>query len=270
MFALQQFVVVHMLTFLGQNVLGSKIIDGKIAPDNEMLYMASVQDHGGNHVCGGFLVSEDFVMTAAHCDLDLKRVVLGNHNLKKADKKMKIAKKCKHPDYKNVGHGYDIMLLKLSRPVRPSKTIQFIRLPLHEMTLKENDKCQVAGWGKINTYGSVVDNLRVVNVSVVSPQVCQNAWAQKVPGYNLPPNIICAGGYNTTKGFCQGDSGGPLVCKGMAVGIVSFNKSIPRTELGNCNYPDVPNVYTNISKYLNWITKILKGKNYKKLCVSTL
>ncbi|XP_065326844.1 granzyme B-like [Pelmatolapia mariae] len=264
MFALQQFVVVHMLTFLGQNVLGSKIIDGKIAPDNEMLYMASVQDHGGNHVCGGFLVSEDFVMTAAHCDLDLKRVVLGNHNLKKAEKKMKIAKKCKHPDYKNVGHGYDIMLLKLSTPVQPSKRIQFIRLPFHEMTLKENEKCQVAGWGKINTYGSVVDDLRVVDVSVISPQVCRKEWG------HLPPNIICAGGYNTTKGFCQGDSGGPLVWKEMAVGIVSFNKSIPRTELGNCNYPDVPNVYMDISKHHYWIRKILKEKKYKKLCVSTL
>uniref|UniRef100_A0A3Q4H1M9 trypsin n=1 Tax=Neolamprologus brichardi TaxID=32507 RepID=A0A3Q4H1M9_NEOBR len=216
MFALQLFMVIHVLTFLGQNgksplVLGSKIIDGKIAPDNEMLYMASVQDYRGNHVCGGFLVSEDFVMTAAHCDLDPKRVVLGNHNLKKADKKMKIAKKYKHPDYKNVGHGYDIMLLKVS------KRIQFIQLPFHETTLNENDKCQVAGWGKIKTYGSVVDDLRVVDVSVISPQNC---------------------GYNTTKGFCQGDSGGPLVCKGIAVGIVSFNKSIPRTKLGNCNYPD--------------------------------
>ncbi|XP_003451919.1 granzyme B(G,H) [Oreochromis niloticus] len=270
MFALQQFAVIHALTFLGQNVLGSKIIDGKIVPDNEMLYMASVQDHGGNHVCGGFLVSEDFVMTAAHCDLDLKRVVLGNHNLKKADKKMKIAKKYKHPDYRDVGHGYDIMLLKLSTPVQPSKRIQFIKLPSHEMTLKENEKCQVAGWGKINTNGSVVDDLRVADVSDISPEVCKNAWAQKVPGYNPPPNIICAGGYNTTKGFCQGDSGGPLVWKEIAVGIVSFNKSIPGTELGNCNYPDVPNVYTDISKHLDWIRKILKGKNYKKLCVSTL
>ncbi|XP_006807457.2 granzyme A-like [Neolamprologus brichardi] len=146
------------------------------------------------------------------------------------------------------------MLLKLSTPVRPSKTIQFIRLPRREMTLNENEKCRVAGWGKINTRGNVVDDLRVVDVSVISPQVCRERWG------GLPPNIICAGGYNTTKGFCQGDSGGPLVCKGIAVGIVSFNKRLPGTELGDCNYPDIPNVYTDISKHLNWIRKILQGE----------
>ncbi|KAL3978788.1 hypothetical protein ACER0C_019850 [Sarotherodon galilaeus] len=242
-------------------ILGSEIIDGTIVPDNEMLYMASVQGYRGNHICGGFLVSENFVMTAAHCDpYTPTYVVLGNHHLRRADKLViRIAEKYIHPYYQNVNRGYDIMLLKLSTPVRPNKTIQLIRLPLHEMTLNENEKCQVAGWGLTVTAGNGVDDLRVVDVSVISPQVCQNAWAQKVRGYNLPPNVICAGGYNTPKGACQGDSGGPLVCKGMAVGIVSYGRTI-RENLGNCNYPDVPNVYTDISKYLNWIRMILQGK----------
>ncbi|XP_026022487.1 duodenase-1-like [Maylandia zebra] len=254
MFALQSFVVIYALTFLGQNVLGSEIINGQIAPDNEMLYMASVLDCNGYHICGGFLVSENLVMTAAHCDLNLRYVVLGNHHLRSANKLViQIADKYKHPYYQDVGSGYDIMLLKLSRPVQTCNTIQFIRLPFREMTLNENEKCQVAGWGKINTYGNVVDNLRVVDVSVIGPQVCRERWG------GLPPNVICAGGYNTNKGFCQGDSGGPLVCKGMAVGIVSFNNLLPGTELGNCNYPDVPNVYTDISKYVNWFRRILQG-----------
>ncbi|XP_039468818.1 granzyme B(G,H)-like [Oreochromis aureus] len=265
MFALQQSAVIYALTFLGQNVLGSEIIDGTIVPDNEMLYMASVQDYRGKHICGGFLVSENFVMTAAHCDdhpiVYPTHVVLGNHHLRSADKLViQIAEKYKHSNYQDVDHGYDIMLLKLSRPVQPNKTIQFIQLPSHEMTLNENEKCQVAGWGKITTRGNVVDDLRVVGVSVISPQNCQNAWTQRIPGYILPTSVICAGGYKTTKGFCQGDSGGPLIWKGMAVGIVSYNRAIPETKLGNCNYPDVPNGYTDISKYLNWIRKILQGK----------
>ncbi len=56
----------------------------------------------------------------------------------------------------------------------------------------------------------------------------------------------------------QGDSGGPLVCNGMAVGVVSSNNNY------NCDYPDVPNVYTDISKCLPWIKKILNGtKSYE-------
>uniref|UniRef100_A0AAZ1XI20 Peptidase S1 domain-containing protein n=1 Tax=Oreochromis aureus TaxID=47969 RepID=A0AAZ1XI20_OREAU len=263
MFALQQFAVIHALTFLGQNVLGSEIINGEKAPDNEMLYMASVQDYRGNHICGGFLVSENFVMTAAHCyDWYPTHVVLGNHNLKRIrntdNDVIEIAGKYKHPYYQDVNRGYDIMLLKLSRPVRPSKTIQFIQLPLHEMTLNENEKCQVAGWGKINSYGISVDDLRVVNVSVISPQNCQNGWAQHDPRNILPTSVICAGGYKTFKGACQGDSGGPLVCKEMAVGIVSFGRFIGTKPV--CNYPDVPNVYTDISKHLYWIRMILHGK----------
>lgn len=52
----------------------------------------------------------------------------------------------------------------------------------------------------------------------------------------------------------QGDSGGPLVYNKMAVGVVSFQLR------GNCDYPNVPNVYTDLSKYLPWIQKIVKQK----------
>lgn len=55
----------------------------------------------------------------------------------------------------------------------------------------------------------------------------------------------------------QGDSGGPLVCRGMAVGVVLFNLALNSTT-GNCDYPNKPNVYTNVMKYLDWIKEIIK------------
>ncbi|XP_045905967.1 transmembrane protease serine 9-like [Micropterus dolomieu] len=239
----------HVLTCLGQNALGGKIIDGDRAPENLMLYMASLQNIRG-HVCGGFLISEDFVVSAAHCDcLNPSSVVLGTHNLKSARTERSIEKKCIPPSYENVGGGNDIMLLKLSSAVQLNERVQLIQLPKTEISMKDGEKCSVAGWGKTETGGAVVDDLRVVEVSVINPQVCKMKWQ------NLPANVLCAGGYDTKKGFCQGDSGGPLLCNGMAVGIVSFNRNY------TCNYPDVPNVYTDISKYLPWINKILKEKN---------
>ncbi|XP_050933113.1 kallikrein-12 isoform X1 [Lates calcarifer] len=187
---------------LGQQALGSEIINGNEAPENTLLYMASLQVNG-SHNCGGFLIRKDFVMTAAHCD----------------------------------GSAINI---------------------------KDNEQCRVAGWGYTRTGGWTEDNLRVVDVSIINPQVCKKEWD------GLPANVICAGGYGTNKGFCQGDSGGPLVCSGKAVGVVSFNK------YRNCNYPDVPNVYTDISKYLVWINSVsdhldhphtLKITQYPMVCV---
>ncbi|XP_030582999.1 duodenase-1-like isoform X2 [Archocentrus centrarchus] len=241
---LQKILLIHVLRCLGQIAHGSNIINGKAAPENAMQYMVSVQNNNG-HVCGGFLVTEDFVVTAAHCDIENPtHVVLSNHNLKKGHQ-IKIKNRIKHSSYQNVWLGNDIMLLKLSRKAQLGCHVQIIQLPCAEINLKENEICQVAGWGKTRTGGETVDQLREVDVSVINPQVCREQW----PG--LPANVICAGGYGTNKGFCQGDSGDPLVYNGLVVGVASFNKNY------NCTYPDVPNIYTDISKYLPWINEIL-------------
>uniref|UniRef100_A0AAQ6IR05 trypsin n=1 Tax=Anabas testudineus TaxID=64144 RepID=A0AAQ6IR05_ANATE len=242
--ALHKLLLLLVLTCHGQNGHGSEIINGEKVPENSMQYMVSVQNDQG-HVCGGFLIREDFVLTAAHCDDRVSfRVVLGTHNLKGAEKTA-IKEKYKPDAYESVGKGYDIMLLKLSRKAPLNNRVPTIQLPESGMNIQENQQCLVAGWGKTTTSGHVENELRMVDVSVIDLDVCKEYW----PG--LPANVICAGGL-TNKGFCQGDSGGPLVCNGTAAGVVSYNKDM------NCNYPDVPNVYTDVSKYLDWINKIIK------------
>ncbi|KAM9848571.1 duodenase-1-like [Aulostomus maculatus] len=234
------------LIHFGRSALGNGIINGEKAPEDAFLYMASIESKTG-HICGGFLISEDFVVTAAHCSQNFERVVLGTHNLKSKNKTVRnISMKCKHPLYTSVATGNDIMLLKLSSEVELGKNIQFIQIPSSEMEIKQEELCSVAGWGFAKTNGVMEDDLREVNVSVINLEDCKKKWP------TLPSNVICAGGYETKNGFCLGDSGGPLVCNGTAVGVVSYNKSY------NCKYPNNPNVYMNISKYLPWINKILK------------
>ncbi|XP_026200692.1 duodenase-1-like isoform X3 [Anabas testudineus] len=254
MHGLNTCLLLFLVTWLGQNANGSEIINGAKVGKKSMLFMASVQNDKG-HVCGGFLISEDFVLTAAHCDdkSDLSRVVLGTHDLKRVDNNTirRIEKKCKHPSYKNVKFGNDIMLLKLSKKAQLNKKVKLIGLPKTGKEIKDNQKCSVAGWGSTKTGGNSVDDLQVVEVPIINLNACKKQWEEVQ--FNLPANIICAGGYQTENGFCQGDSGGPLVCNKMAVGVVSFNRR-------SCDYPNVPNVYTDISKYLPWITSILKKK----------
>uniref|UniRef100_A0A3P9BBW1 Peptidase S1 domain-containing protein n=1 Tax=Maylandia zebra TaxID=106582 RepID=A0A3P9BBW1_9CICH len=262
MLSLQKILLLHVLACLGRLTHVIAIIDGEKAPENSMQYMASVQNNKGQHVCGGFLITEDFVVSAANCDdSNPTYVVLGNHNLKNGNhQKIKIENKIIHENYQQIGQGNDIMLIELSEKVKLCHRVEIIQIPHAEINLKENQVCQVAGWGTTKTRGKSVDELRVVDVSVINQRVCEEQW------HGLPANVTCAGGYETTKGFCQGDSGGPLVCHGFAVGVVSFNYK------ENCNYPNKPNVYTDISNYRRWIDEVLEKKKFPKtfFCVKHL
>ncbi|KAK5870067.1 hypothetical protein PBY51_024729 [Eleginops maclovinus] len=115
--ALHRILLLHLLTTPGLPAFGSEIINGKKVPVNKMQFMASVQNDKHVHICGGFLINEVFVVTAAHCDkLNPTNVVLGTHDLKKIDETMRYnVKRCKHPSYNTVIKGSDIMLLKVSR-----------------------------------------------------------------------------------------------------------------------------------------------------------
>ncbi|KAI4829178.1 hypothetical protein KUCAC02_023239 [Chaenocephalus aceratus] len=221
------------------SALGSEIINGKKVPDNKMLFMASVQNSRNKHICGGFLINKDFVVTAAHCDVWNTSVVLGTHNLKKIDDTMRYSvKRCKHPSYEEVDKFH-----KNRKATRRNTTSR----PCKEV--KENEKCQVAGWGPEKNDGSdPVDQLNVVDVTVISQKACKD----QIP--ELGANAICTGGKQTLDngGFCKSDAGGPLVCKGKAVGIATVND--------NCSFPGLPNFYVDISKYRSWINACIKEK----------
>ncbi|KAL1251322.1 hypothetical protein QQF64_019118, partial [Cirrhinus molitorella] len=89
------------------------IVNGKEAKPHSRPYMVSLQINGC-HYCCGFLISDEFVMTAAHCKKNEKvTAVVGAHDLKNSNEgsvRIKVKSYHKHPDYNS--HINDIMLLR--------------------------------------------------------------------------------------------------------------------------------------------------------------
>ncbi|XP_048108022.1 granzyme B(G,H)-like [Alosa alosa] len=224
------------------------IVNGTVAKEHSRPYMVSVQKNKG-HICGGFLVSESFVMTAAHCitwGVNLT-VMVGGHDITNQKSGTRIPVKYYHI---NPGHNVkpllnDIALLQLAEGAKQSNSVKWISIPKKDKDIKGAEVCSVAGWGATKTNGPVNNLLLQADVVIVKRKECKQYWNDF-----FSEGMLCARG---KAGFCQGDSGGPLVCKNKAVGVVSFN------EKNNCNKPKKPNVYTKISAYLPWIKSILKS-----------
>ncbi|XP_076880557.1 granzyme M-like isoform X2 [Brachyhypopomus gauderio] len=191
------------------------IVNGTEAKPHSRPYMVSVQKHG-RHICGGFLVSDMFVMTAAHCWKygDNMTVVMGAHDLSDNRTSTNMAVKYYHiyPEFALEGLN-DIMLLQLNGGVKKSPVINWIPIREKKKPIKANTICSVAGWGKTSTNGNISVRLMEAEVTVVGRKSCAKSWGSTF----YAPTMVCTAGRG---GFCKGDSGGPLVCNNTAVDLV--------------------------------------------------
>ncbi|KAI4900952.1 hypothetical protein NFI96_020778 [Prochilodus magdalenae] len=223
------------------------IVNGTEAKPHSRPYMVSIQINK-RHICGGFLVTEQFVMTAAHCKNPVTNwaqmtVVVGGHDLRNVLERVQVKEHYSHQNFTNdLNNPFnDIMLLKLEKSIENSKNAAQISIPEKNEDIEQNTDCSIAGWGLLeNDLKEPSDVLREANVTMLRSSKCLAEWKNS--------NILCTDVHHG--GFCLGDSGGPLVCSNVAVGIISVVN-------GKCETPSKAYAYTKISGFLPWIREII-------------
>ncbi|KFO32105.1 granzyme-like protein 1 [Fukomys damarensis] len=240
-----------MLTFLlSPMAKAGKIIGGHEAKPHSHPYMAYLQtynDEGSSVVCGGFLIQEKFVLTAAHCKGSTITVTLGAHNIKEPEKTQQVItvrKAIQHPEYNSRIFSNDIMLLQLEKKAKLNRDVQLLRLPKANSRVKPGDLCQVAGWGQLAQEGEYPSTLQEVEVMVQKDEECETRYK----AHYSSAIQMCVGKPKMKNAAFMGDSGGPLVCNNVVQGIVSH---------GECDGKP-PSIYTKVSHFLHWIEKTMQ------------
>ncbi|XP_058153477.1 trypsin-2 [Dasypus novemcinctus] len=238
-----------ILAFVGAAVAFStddddKIVGGYTCQESSVPYQVSL--NSGYHFCGGSLITDQWVVSAAHCYKSRIQVRLGEHNievLEGTEQFIDSAKVIRHPKYSSWTLDNDIMLIKLSTPVTINEQVSTVALPT--ACAPAGSVCLISGWGNTLSAGvNYPELLQCLDAPLLSESQCESSY----PG-EITKNMVCAGFLEGGKDSCQGDSGGPVVCNGELQGIVSWGYG--------CAQKNRPGVYTKVCNYVDWIKETI-------------
>merc|ERR1711990_87533 len=253
-----------------------KIVGGNKVPSTEYYPWQVRLSLDNAYQCGGAIIADNWIATAAHCcdQISSVEVFIGDLDQWSSNQggefsvfSEKIIMHELYPDSRN-GIANDICLLKVpsisaAKPNSCDDCYSSICLP--DRDFEHGEACFVSGWGTTEFQGSISRDLLQVGISLMDNEYCTNSChvTNSMVNGAIDGLEICAATHNPNGGktkpgkdACQGDSGGPLTCvrdnKPYLAGVVSWGFG--------CAAEGQPGVYANVHHYLNWIDNKMKNE----------
>jgi trypsin len=218
-----------------------EIVGGNRASIADYPFVVYLTTPDGFQFCGGTLVDDNKVITAAHCVAGKQTggvlVVAGREDKTSgAGVTTSVRSIWVHPKFADVRSGSDVAVLTLTDR-------------LHYDPLDLPDKADTAlytagqpatilGWGRTAADGQPSQYLLQATVPLITDADCVKSY----PAYKAEA-MVCAGVPQGGVDSCQGDSGGPLIVNGKLAGITSWGEG--------CAAPGKPGVYTRLAVYMD-------------------
>merc|ERR1711890_99143 len=225
-----------------------KIVGGEEAIPHQFPWQVGLFFDG--YFCGGSIISEEYILTAAHCADGVfhHEVVIGAHEIRDPNNKIIDAySPTVHPEWDPQNLANDLAILKLDTPINFDTEPNVGTNCLASSGDYSDQMSLVSGWGRPSDSSSGISPVLgyVDDRRVMSQSECENYWG------HINEGVVCID-TSDGGGSCNGDSGGPLSIPGKRyeqIGIVSFGSTLG-CESG------APAGFTEGSMYYDWISSV--------------
>jgi secreted trypsin-like serine protease len=262
----------------------TRVVNGQDATECEWRWQVSLRlarQGGGElkHFCGGAVIDNRWILTAAHCTKKFTapqvKVVLGDFRKNQTgdtERMYSVEKIIQHPEYnKTISLDYDYALIYLESDIVMNDCVTPVCLKSEDPPI--GTKCWITGWGALSEEGLSPDAMQEGRVEITDVAQCKDIYSK----YNqeITSRMLCAVGA-TTNGLpvdaCQGDSGGPLVCQwGAGAGAHWGLHGVSSWGIG-CARQGYPGVFSRPSAILPWIDqqKLIERRSLALKCTTSV
>ncbi|XP_055321233.1 transmembrane protease serine 9-like [Sitodiplosis mosellana] len=219
----------------------TRIVGGVDAEDGAAPFQCSLQSNK-RHSCGCAIISEEWIVTAAHCVAGRTptnlEIYVGSNDLKSGGTYYKADKIIAHKQYNKPNFANDIAVIRVQGSITFSDRIQAIEYSSEEVP--DGAVLQLTGWGSLQVGGATPQLLQIIKLNAVQTKRCRAIHGPSAPVHNSHICTLTKAG----EGACHGDSGGPLVYNNKLVGLVNWGTPCARGK---------PDAYAKVAFLFDWI-----------------